>query len=259
MSKVPGGWVPDTNAFTFEKPNRHPRTDSIPNVQGAFVMRNVLTPDECSRLIDLFQSSHIAAPVSIQGRQDYPDNRMGSVRATAWCEDLATKLWTKMKDFVPVGKNIANDYTSTDWWQGENGGRSWKTIGITPMLRFMRYENGGQHYAHYDAGYIYKDDRYRTLMSFVLYLTTNTDGGATRFIKDDAMTNIPVYHRTHEDWIREVKPEEVLAANYPIQGDILFFDHRICHDVESYHGNGPRIIIRGDILFQSLKFGSDAN
>jgi hypothetical protein len=250
MTKVPGGWTPDTTDFEFGPANADAHVVSVPGVPGAYVLKHALSATDCDKLIELFMSSHIEAPVSVQGRNDVPDDRVGSVRATGWCVDLSTKLWSMMAQHIDKSKNV-DEFTATDWWQGEHGGTGdWQTVGITPMLRFMRYEKGGQHYAHYDAGFIYKDDRYRTLMSFVLYLTTNTEGGATRFI-EDGQGNIPVSERAHEDWIREVKPEEIRAANYPVKGDILFFDHRICHDVESYRGDGPRIIVRGDILFKS--------
>lgn len=251
MNKLPGGWIPDTMNIELNI-NSETTVVNVPNVPGAYVIKNALTDTDCDKLIELFLSSHIAAPVSVQGNKDVPDDRIGSVRATGWCLNLSSKLWKLMKPFVPKEK-LVNIFTSTDWWQ--NGKQEqlpkWKAIGLTPMLRFMKYEKNGQHYAHYDAGYIYRNPDYRSLMSFVLYLTTNTEGGATRFI-NDKQQDIPVYERNHEDWTREVNTDEVIAANYPVKGDILFFDHRICHDVESYHGNGPRIIIRGDILFESM-------
>jgi hypothetical protein len=139
---------------------------------------------------------------------------------------------------------------STDWWQGDKLRTIWYPVGFSPMLRFMRYDSGGQHYAHYDAGFIYPNDNYRTLQSVVIYLTTNTDGGATRFIEDNQM-HLPVWERNHQDWTREVQPSEVLYSSQPQMGKMLIFDHRLCHDVEMYRGNDPRIIIRGDIVFQA--------
>ena len=115
----------------------------------------------------------------------------------------------------------------------------------------MKYESGGQHYAHYDAGFIYPDDKYRTLQSIVIYLTTNVAGGSTRFIQDGQST-VPMRERKTEDWLREVEPNEVITSVYPKKGNILFFDHRLCHDVEKYFGNGPRIIVRGDIIYQAI-------
>ena len=114
----------------------------------------------------------------------------------------------------------------------------------------MKYENSGQHYAHYDAGFIYPDNRYRTLKSMVIYLTTN-EGAATRFIKD-GQDNLAIWDRKHEDWDREVNDDEIIAKSECIQGNILIFDHRLCHDVQKYLGTDPRIIIRGDVVYRNM-------
>jgi hypothetical protein len=142
------------------------------------------------------------------------------------------------------------DLTPTDWWQkNPTKARKWRAVGVSPLLRFMRYEKGGQHYAHYDAAYVYEDPKVRTLMSFVLYLTTNENGGATRFIRDGQHT-VPILERNHADWDRPVEKDEVLLSVSPRKGRLVMFDHRLCHDVEPYAGNEPRIIIRGDVIYQ---------
>lgn len=57
--------------------------------------------------------------------------------------------------------------------------------GPTPYMRFMKYFSGGMHAPHYDALYENKQDRYTTLMSWVLYLNTSeAEGGAFQFVED---------------------------------------------------------------------------
>ena len=122
------------------------------------------------------------------------------------------------------------------------------------MLRFMRYDEDSEHYAHYDAGYFYPDNLYRTLKSMVIYLTTNQQG-STRFIKDN-QSNIRVQERSHEDWSRRVLSDEVLFESYPEQGKVMLFNHRMCHDVQQFHRTGDekyRIIIRGDVIYERLE------
>lgn len=251
MAKLPGGWEIVTDLKLDNSRGFMVPCDPVINHAGGFagVMVDALSENDCDSLIKLFEDSHIAAPVSIQGRQDYPDDRVGSVRATGWSQHLANELWSKMQHMIPDRKKT-NEFAATDWWQGTPR-EEWVPVGISPMLRFMKYEQGGQHYAHYDAGFIYPDDKYRTLQSFVLYLTTNTNGGATRFIRDN-QTNIPTPKRDLNDWVREVEDNEVIAAVYPKKGNILFFDHRLCHDVQKYSGDTPRIIVRGDIIYEGL-------
>jgi hypothetical protein len=247
MDKVPGGW--ETNFTT-----KLDMADKV-GVKTPFgrvhIFENVFTSDECDELVKLFMQSPNFEGVSIQGRKDVPDDRIGSIRTTVWNTKLAEDMWEKKFRTVLMNRVVFSSKTPTDWWQGNKDRRIWNTYGISPMMRFMKYEKEGQHYAHYDAGYIYPDDNFRTLYSMVIYLTTNDGGGSTRFIQDN-QDNLDVWERTHEDWTREATDSEVLAKSEPIKGNVLIFPHRYCHDVEKYMGDGPRIIIRGDIIFRAI-------
>ena len=146
----------------------------------------------------------------------------------------------------------------------------------------MRYERGGRHLVHHDAGYDYGDGR-RTLASVVLYLTggpepepepgpgSGSSGsgsgpetrsrdrrgrglGATRLV-DDGQSHLPVWARDHRDWDRDTRPDEVLAAVPPERGAALVLDHRIAHDVARWDGPGPRIVIRADVVYEAVPDG----
>lgn len=252
MSKVPGGWEPETNLLLNESFGPIHERKLIDETSKAIVFDNVLSPVDSKKLRDLFLNSHITAPVSIQGRQDVPDDRIGSVRATAWSPYLADQIWSRLKMHPHFSLKwfMMEDFVATDWWQ-EGPFRKWEAFGVSPMLRFMKYEKGGQHYSHYDAGFIYPDPHYRTLKSIVIYLTTNEGSGATRFV-EDGQGNLPVWERDHRDWTRETREEEIITRSYPIEGSVLSFNHRLCHDVEIFNGPGDRIIIRGDIIYKAI-------
>lgn len=246
MSKVPGGWEPKFDIELSQINSCHTQTPYT----RVHVLKNILSPEECDEIVKNFMQSPNFEKVSIQGRKDTPDDRTGSVRTTAWCPKFAEELWDKKLSNVIFNSTTFTDTTPTDWWQGDKERKNWRAVGVSPMLRFMKYEKDGQHYAHYDAGFIYPDDKFRTLYSMVIYLTTNKQGGSTRFIKD-GQDLLKVWERSHEDWTREAKDSEVICQSSPIQGNILIFPHRLCHDVEKYLGDTPRIIIRGDILFEA--------
>ncbi|WP_244243450.1 2OG-Fe(II) oxygenase [Leptospira andrefontaineae] len=210
---------------------------------------NFLDSETCHSLRELFFDSMILAPVSVNGLMNR-NYGIGSQRATGWSLQLANML---SELIVPhLSEKFCSEKTSTDWWQ-ENPKKNpiWIPVQVSPLFRFMKYESGGEHYAHYDAGFIYEDGIHRTLKSFVIYLTTN-ESGATRFIRDN-LENINVWERDHSDWDRRVLEEEVLSSFLPQEGSILIFDHRICHDVDVYLGekDHPRIIIRGDIIYRA--------
>lgn len=248
INALPGGWEPQ-GEFKIENPNPNAFLEKIED--NIWILHDILSEADCRELIQQMEASNKAFPVSIQGRKDMVDDRAGSVRATAWCPSLAEQFWNKIKHIIPSRKTT-NELSPTDWWQ-EKPYYHWEVVGVSPLLRFMKYQAGGQHYSHYDAAFIYPDARYRSLMSIVFYLTTNTDGGATRFVKD-GQEHLPIQERDHDDWYRETKDEEVIHAVYPKKGSVLIFDHRICHDVQKYWGEGDRIIIRGDLVFRALDF-----
>ena len=251
MNEVPGGWDSIAKIELEGTPGIAIANRIIyPNQQShAFFVDDFLSDMDCANIIKFMNQAPNMSPVSVQGNQDHLDNRIGSVRTTMWNMSFAEQLWKLFLKNKLDHKRLFGPESLTDWWQhGEKD--CWETVAISPMIRYMKYQKGGQHYAHYDAAYIYPDTNYRSLMSIVLYLTDN-ETGATRFI-DDGQTG-HVKYRNHEDWIREAKDEEVIAKIKPRRGKLLIFDHRMCHDVEQYDGaEGDRIIIRGDLIFKKI-------
>lgn len=237
---LPGFWeIDETPAIDAGRCVVSDITDSIK------IIEDVITLDTCLTLIDMFERSKISSPVSVNGLKDEVLG-IGSKRASGWSEYIASQL-TQL--IVPqLGALVCDPFTATDWWQ-DGRHAVWKPVMVSPLLRFMKYEKDSEHYAHYDAGFFYEDGRYRTLKSLVVYLTTNRIG-ATRFIRD-GQENLPVWERKHDDWNRRAREDEVIYSSYPVQGKALVFDHRLCHDVQQFDGGeGVRIIIRGDIIYE---------
>ncbi len=249
-NKLPGFWEPKEPANL--EPLMTFKDLFILGHGQAHLIENALSQKDCLELIKYMQTSQNFEEVGVQGMKDKKDDRIGSIRTSIWSPETADQIWQKIKRYIPNVNGSHN--TPTDYWQGysksflESSTLEYNPVAFSPLLRFMKYEKGGQHYAHYDAGYIYPNYHYRTLKSVVIYLTTNK-GAATRFIKDN-QDDINIWDRNHDDWARPVNEEEILGKSECIAGNILIFDHRMCHDVEHYLGDdGPRIIIRGDIVY----------
>lgn len=246
MKKLPGGWAPSKWRVPSIEGGGTVCTFNI----GAMLLQDVLTHKDCSDLIEFMSKSPSLEPVSVQGMDLSDADTIGSHRTTVWSPALAEKMWNLISEYFDYTEYFGK-FSATDWWQGDKERHWWKAIGMSPMLRFMKYEAGGEHYAHYDAGFIYPDDNYRTLKSVVIYLTSNFGtGGSTRLINDQ-QSHIPIWDREHNDWSRPTLNSEVQKSFEPIRGSMLIFDHRKCHDVEKYLGNTPRIIIRADILYRA--------
>ncbi len=214
--------------------------------------QGVLTRADCARLCAAMAESGRAEPVGITGVRD--GYGIGSTRATAWSGELAASLWQRLAPAVPSVR-FFEPLAATDWFATptRTGHRSWRVVGLSPLLRFMRYEPGGRHLCHYDAGFDYGDGR-RSLMSVVFYLSDAEQTGATRFVCD-GQEQTPVAQRDFADWSEETREAQVLAKVQPRAGNALLFDHRLCHDVERWQGPGPRIIIRADVVYEVIPDG----
>lgn len=245
MANVPGGWEYEGE---IELEETKPIINLIKvNNSVIYTLDNFLSATDCDTLIELMESSGQEAKVSVQGKtEDDGSYGIGSKRATCWSEDISKEIWDKLQIFTY--NRVFNEKTATDWWP-DGKHQFWSPCGVSPLLRFMKYEKNSTHFTHYDQGYLYPDGIHRTLMSFVIYLTTNDAGGETQFI-DDGQSKVPIWDRNHDDWTRPTEESEVLYSVKPVQGRILLFDHSIPHNVQKYIGDNNRIIIRGDIIFK---------
>jgi NAD+ synthetase len=274
---VPGGWPDERLAGRDE---RRPRPGALPgewepppidldpigdgpasfptwealSVPHALVRRvsGVLTHADCTRLVDAMARYGRAEPVGVTGVRD--SYGIGSVRATAWAPALARAMWMRLRPAVPsvrfLDSRCPSEGFATDLREGH---RSWRAVGLSPVLRFMRYDAGGKHLCHYDAGFDYGDGR-RTLLSVVFYLSDAPRSGATRFVRD-GQDALAMRERDFSDWSRETREDEVIARVHPARGDVLVFDHRLCHDVEEWKGPGPRVIVRADVVYEAIPDG----
>jgi NAD+ synthetase len=247
---IPGAWDPPR--IELDPPGELPAVSSL-EVPGALALRvsGALSASDCGRLRDAMAHATLE-PVGVTGLRD--ENGVGSTRATAWAPELAADLWHRLRPAVPSVRFV-NALTPTDGFRqgSRTGHRSWRAKGLSPLLRFMRYEPGGRHFGHYDAGFDYGDGR-RTLLSVVFFLSTAASSGATRFLRD-GQEQVPVAQRDFDDWSREAREDEIAVRLLPFEGDAIVFDHRVCHDVERWEGPGPRIIIRADVVYEAIPDG----
>ena len=271
---VPGGWVdtplsgrgerrppPGVLLGEWEPPAIElDAVSGVPEVEGVaaggFALRApaLLSQADCARLERAFRAAGGAEAVGVNGTPDSAGQ--GSYRRTAWAPELARALWLRACPCVPSVRFL-DAFSPTDGFATakRRGHRSWRAVGLSPILRFMRYEPGGAHAPHYDAGYDYGDGR-RTLLSVIFFLTDGSGSGATRFIADGQDT-LPSAARDFADWPRAPRADEVLVRCEPVAGAALVFDHRLCHDVEHWDGPGARLSIRADVVYEAVVDGRE--
>jgi len=216
---------------------------------SAFVVNNLLTSQECALLRDHLEQLPWTAVGQNGMLKDYQADRdtVGSYRASLYSEQLANYLFARLSPVLPAVR-IMEQFTPADW----EGAPVWRSVAVSPLMRFIKYHPGGLLVPHYDAPFDYYDGK-RTLMSMVVYLTASSshNGGATRFILDPQTVEpvVPLAQRDYNDWSRLSRPDEIIASLYPLPGAAILMDHRVLHDSQEL-SSGTKIIMRTDIVFE---------
>ncbi len=227
----------DTNPAALD---RH-RTDAvlrhdIENVPGAFQLLNVLSNEECKRIVDLseklgyLEDAAVSLPRAIRHNDSF-----------TWVVDDDTNdiIWQRCQQQL----EDTHEY---------NAGK--RACGINSRFRFYRYGPGDYFAPHTDGSWPGSrvidgelianayNDRWSQL-TFLLFLSENYEGGATRFYLSPDNPARPASNP--DDAI-------IIDVRTPI-GGALCFPHGV-HPLHCMHASqkisaGIKYIIRSDILF----------
>lgn len=209
----------------------------IPEVPGAYHLLNVLSREECQRLIALSERLGYLkdAAVSLPREIRHNDN-------VVWITDERTDsiIWERVAPLVAQHAEL---------FDGK------KPLGLNARFRFYRYGLDDFFKFHSDGAWpgsrvidgtlinnAYPDRFSR--MTFLLLLNDDFDGGATRFLVNADDPNRPVryYSRTREVDVRTPA------------GGVLCFPHGT-HPLHCTHSGetitrGTKYIVRTDVLFE---------
>lgn len=224
-------------------------TELFPELdRNALLVTDLVSSAESESILSSLEASNWQ-PVSITGMSGNwkEGDPIGSYRASNYTPAYADVLWNRIKHAFPPVRTF-NDDDNTDWDSHER----WEPFAVSPLLRFIKYEEGGWLVAHYDAPYI-ESENVRTLQSLVVYLhhDITVDGGATRYMHDE-QGSVPVSRRNLSDLCRAATEEEIRLSLKPSERKAVIFDHRLLHDAERVTGQGSKIIIRTDILYRKV-------
>ncbi|MDH3635891.1 MAG: 2OG-Fe(II) oxygenase [Gammaproteobacteria bacterium] len=206
------------------------------NVPGAFQLLNVLSKTECERLVDLsekmgyLEDAAVSLPRAIRHNDSF-----------TWIVDDETNdiIWQRCREQL----KDTHEY---------NAGK--RACGINSRFRFYRYGPGDYFAPHTDGSWPGSrvidgelidnaySDRWSQL-SFLLFLSENYEGGATRFF---VSPDNPAHPASNPD------DAIVIDIRTPI-GGALCFPHGV-HPLHCMHASqeiteGVKYIIRSDILF----------
>lgn len=173
---------------------------------------------------------------------------------------LPTNKGIGSKRFCTMNNKLAAWLTKTIKGRGavdvitDDLNRAYAFVQASHYFRFMKYEDGGEHYPHYDSDFEHplypeKDRNLITKYSMVMYFT-DCETGEIAFCED--------FRRDHcnTDWERQATDDELMLRIKPRAMKILLFPHTECHTVLKYTQgeNEPfgRMICRGDLYFQRV-------
>ena len=210
---------------------------NVAGVPGAFQLLNVFSKAECQRLIDVSESMGYLPDAAVSLPRDVRHND-----SLTWVVDEQTDsiIWERIKHLMADDQGIFDNKSA---------------VGINARFRFYRYNKGDYFKPHSDGSWpgsrvinnqLIADaygDRYSQL-TFLMLLTEDFDGGATRFLVN---ANDPSQPTRRGDQVAEVD------IRTPA-GSILCFPHGM-HPLHCIHSsepiyNGVKYIIRSDVLFE---------
>jgi hypothetical protein len=166
----------------------------------------VLAADECAATISrIDELGPTAAPVTTaSGFVMMPDVR-NNQRVMFDDVELAAQLYARVRDALP--ERLCG----------------MRRVGINERFRCYRYAPRQRFAAHYDGAFV-RDERERSLLTFMVYLNQDFVGGSTAFL----------------DFMREIVPRTGMA---------LVFQHLLLHEgcmvVE-----GVKYVLRTDVMYR---------
>jgi prolyl 4-hydroxylase len=218
-----------SNHKEIEIENLSPRLIPILGTYKFVIMlHNVLSPGECSELIDRaeqygFEDATIINAKTKTRHRDCTRCLLDDVAlAKDWYERIATAL--KNTPFETKLKNAP--------WVENSSGTNPQAIGLNEHLRLLKYKRHQFFQAHYDSPFVRTTPNGKhvcemTCASVQIYLNQNFKGGSTTFRSGDRYL--------------DVKPRT---------GSILLFEHNILHEGQAII-QGTKYLLRTDVMYST--------
>jgi prolyl 4-hydroxylase len=166
----------------------------------------ILRPDECDLYIQKMKSTQEAEVAPITGKTgEVIDTKVRSNTRLMYDDQAwANELGARLKENIPqtlMGRRFAH---------------------VNERIRLYRYASGQKHGSHWDTPVELADKR-ETLLTLVLYLNDNFEGGETVF----------------DELNKTIKPQPGLA---------LLFQHRVLHTATPVTA-GEKFVMRSDVFY----------
>ena len=192
---------------------------SIPSLRDKYVaiIPNAFTQNECQELINLSENiGYKDALVNLGFGYKQEMNQFRNHKKLSIDNKLmADFIFNRIKSVIP------NEFNNR------------KVIEINERLRFLRYSPQQYFGPHYDGMYVRENNGERSLITIMIYLNDNYNGGEFTFL-----------HPTNENKIHSIKPQSGMI--------LLFEQNELFHQGSVVVGNKKNIFkycIRSDIMY----------
>jgi hypothetical protein len=125
----------------------------------AFILRNVLSPKECSQIIADSEARGYDSLEDIY-QKTYRDNKRVIVSDSAFADILFSRVVSELPQQMK-GQNI---------------------VGLNECFRSCKYTPGGHFRPHNDKCFVRKDERELSQLTFMMYLNEGFTGAHTNFL-----------------------------------------------------------------------------
>lgn len=203
-----------------------------------FILENLLTQDECETL----KSRSDPYYETLSGEFD-KDERQAD-RVLAIDNNFATILFNRISNYLDNSKR-----KEIPFGFGTSG--VWTPDKINPCFRYSKYNSPSIGFKpHRDSSFI-EDEDHRSLLTVIIYLNGNFEGGKTTFYK-------PLNKRNRCDTVDdEVAKGTTKKFEYvPKTGSCVIFNHNMIHSGDPVF-KGSKYIIRTDIIYKRVERPAD--
>lgn len=173
-----------------------------------WTVEGILSPAECTELIERFERLNPVLATVNTGRKpdgEYRTELRNNARVIKDDPELASLLFQRVRPQLPErlsGKHLRS---------------------ANERFRFYRYEPGQYFKPHYDGSFR-RNEREASLLTFMIYLNGDFDGGETNFLELG----------------RSIKPQAGLA---------ILFQHHVLHESATLL-RGKKYALRSDIMYE---------
>lgn len=200
-----------------------------------FLLKNVLTRDECHSIIEI--GEHIGFGKIVGATEQY----RSAQRIALDTKKLADILWERIKSHVEdleFGDDPHLQHIHGIQFQLRG---TWKPVGLNHIFRLCRYLPKGHFAPHFDGFYV-KNSTERSMKTFMLYLNEGFSDGSTNFVDEQQQ----LYQDAEGKYCAEEK--NIRERIQPETGMAILFNHHRLHEGSQVR-NGVKYILRTDIMY----------